>query len=72
MIAKFLALDPRFANHSDRKRVALELICKSVDAILSHDDPYPQHWQRILDVCRQEVAGDVAAAPYLFWGLHND
>ena len=33
---------------------------------------YPANWQRILDVCRQEVAGDSAAAPYLFWGLHND
>ena len=72
MIAKFLALDPRFANHSDRKRVALELIAKAADSILAGDRDYPANWQRILDVCRQEVAGNSGAAPYLFWGVHND
>lgn len=45
---------------------------KAVDSILAGDGDYPANWQRILDVCRQEVAGDSAAAPYLFWGIHND
>ena len=72
MIAKFLALDPRFANHSDRKRVALESICKSVDGILSGDENYPSLWTRIIDICRQEVAGERVAQPYFFHGIHND
>jgi hypothetical protein len=40
---------------SGHKSVAVELIEKELSAIRSGDDPYPLHWERIIDICRQEI-----------------
>lgn len=54
-LSEALAKDPAFFNLGERKAIAVELIVKELDAIKTADDPYPSHWLRIIDICRQEA-----------------
>jgi len=58
-----LATDPRFLSLGDRKAVALELLVKEVEGILSGDESHPSRWLRIIDICRQEAG----IAPMNIW-----
>ena len=59
--------DPRMELLSPRKRVALELIDKARNAILSGDGDWPANWQRIADICAQETAGASYGEKAYFW-----